>query len=103
MGWFEGFESRSFALKESTAFARFGGNRGKPALLLQVSRVGDEDTLEIAGAVKDYLERKRAALPEGMAIATDTVAADAAARGLKGPKIGEAVHAARVGAVAALG
>jgi multidrug efflux pump subunit AcrB len=41
---------------------------GKPALLLQVSRVGDEDTLEIAGAVKDYLERKRAALPEGMAI-----------------------------------
>jgi multidrug efflux pump subunit AcrB len=41
---------------------------GKPALLLQVSRVGEEDTLEIAGAVKDYLERKRAALPEGMAI-----------------------------------
>jgi multidrug efflux pump subunit AcrB len=41
---------------------------GKPALLLQVSRVGDEDTLEIAGAVKDYLERKRAALPEGMTI-----------------------------------
>ena len=41
---------------------------GKPALLLQVSRVGEEDTLEIAGAVKDYLGRKRAQLPEGMAI-----------------------------------
>ena len=41
---------------------------GKPALLLQVSRVGEEDTLEIARAVKDYLERKRAALPEGMRI-----------------------------------
>jgi hypothetical protein len=34
MAWFEGFESRSFALKESTAFARFGGDRSKPALLL---------------------------------------------------------------------
>jgi len=31
------------------------------------------------------------------------VAADAAARGLKGPKIGEAVHAARVAAVAGMG
>ncbi len=34
MAWFEGFESRHFALKESTAFARFGGDRSKPALLL---------------------------------------------------------------------
>lgn len=41
---------------------------GNPALLMQVSRVGDEDTLEIAGAVKEYLERKRPQLPEGMAI-----------------------------------
>lgn len=34
MVWFQGFESRSFALKESEAFARFGGDRSKPALLL---------------------------------------------------------------------
>jgi multidrug efflux pump subunit AcrB len=40
----------------------------KPALLLRVSRVGEEDTLEIAGAVKAYLDRKRAELPEGLAI-----------------------------------
>jgi haloacetate dehalogenase len=35
MAWFEGFESRSFLHSmESTAFARFGGDRSKPALLL---------------------------------------------------------------------
>ena len=47
--------------------------------------------------------RLQRALDAALQVRTDTVAADAAKRGLKGPKIGEAVHAARVGAVAALG
>ena len=34
MNWFDGFESRTFDLGASTAFARFGGNRDKPALVL---------------------------------------------------------------------
>lgn len=34
MGWFDGFESRTFELNGSQAFARFGGRRDKPALLL---------------------------------------------------------------------
>ena len=41
---------------------------GKPAVLLRVSRVGEEDTLDIARAVKDYLERKRPELPDGLTI-----------------------------------
>jgi multidrug efflux pump subunit AcrB len=41
---------------------------GKPAMLLKVSRVGEEDTLDIARAVKDYLERKEPELPGGMQI-----------------------------------
>ncbi len=39
---------------------------GKPALLLQISRIGEEDTLEIAEEVKAYLERKRVELPAGV-------------------------------------
>lgn len=34
MDWFNGFESRTFDLPDSQAFARFGGRRDKPALLL---------------------------------------------------------------------
>jgi haloacetate dehalogenase len=34
MGWFDGFESREFAVNGTTIFARFGGNRDKPPLLL---------------------------------------------------------------------
>ncbi len=34
MSWFEGFEARTFTLAGSEAFARFGGNPNKPALLL---------------------------------------------------------------------
>lgn len=43
--------------------ARFDGN---PAVILQVSRVGSEDTLKISRAVKGYLERKRLEVPEGI-------------------------------------
>lgn len=34
MGWFDGFEEKVFAFNGAEAFARFGGNRSKPALLL---------------------------------------------------------------------
>ena len=34
MSWFEGFESREFAAGGTTIFARFGGDRAKPPLLL---------------------------------------------------------------------
>ena len=47
--------------------------------------------------------RLQRALDAALQVRTDTVAADAAERGLKGPQIGEAVHAARVGAVHRLG
>jgi haloacetate dehalogenase len=34
MGWFEGFEERRFAVNGTEIFARFGGRRDKPPLLL---------------------------------------------------------------------
>ena len=39
---------------------------GKPAVLIRVERVGDEDMLEIAAAVKAYLEQARTRMPEGI-------------------------------------
>ena len=47
--------------------------------------------------------RLQRALDAALQVRTDTVAAEAVARGLKGAKIGEAVHAARVAAVQGLG
>ncbi|MBP6050903.1 MAG: efflux RND transporter permease subunit [Pseudomonadales bacterium] len=44
---------------------RFDGN---PAVMLRISRIGDEDTLEIARAVKAYLARKQDSLPSGIAL-----------------------------------
>jgi multidrug efflux pump subunit AcrB len=49
---------------------------GKPAVLVRVERVGDEDTLQIATAVKAYLERARNRMPEGIEL---TVWSDRAA------------------------
>jgi multidrug efflux pump subunit AcrB len=46
-------------------FARFDG---KPSVMLRVFRVGDQDVIEISDAVKDYVERVRARLPEGIGI-----------------------------------
>ena len=74
----------------------------KPARFTQVlqacecdarGRLGFEDAAYLQAA------RLQRALGAALQVRTDTVAADAAARGLKGPKIGEAVHAARVAAV----
>ena len=49
---------------------------GKPAVLIRVERVGDEDTLQIATAVKAYLEQARMRMPEGIEL---TVWSDRAA------------------------
>lgn len=43
--------------------ARFDG---EPAVGIKVSRVGEEDILEIAGQVKDYLEKAQLEVPEGI-------------------------------------
>ena len=45
--------------------ARFNGER---AMALVISRVGTEDTIEIADAVKDYIAQVRPTLPEGLNI-----------------------------------
>ena len=78
----------------------------KPARFAQVllacecdarGRLGLEDTAYPQAA------RLQRALDAALCVRTDLVAADAQARGLTGPKIGEAVHAARVAAVQGLG
>ena len=38
---------------------------GEPAVSLRVYRVGDQDTLEIARTVKQYVELRNQTLPEG--------------------------------------
>ncbi len=43
---------------------------GKPTALVQVFRVGEQSALDIAAAVKSYVERERAALPEGVQLTT---------------------------------
>ncbi len=51
--------------EESDLQARFDGD---PAVFLKVSRVGEEDIMNIASRVKDYLEQARREVPEGIAI-----------------------------------
>ena len=78
----------------------------KPARFAQVLQACECDArgrLGFEDAAYPQAARLQRALDAALQVRTDTVAADAAERGLKGPKIGEAVHAARVGAVAALG
>ena len=78
----------------------------KPARFAQVLQACECDArgrLGFEDAAYPQAARLQRALDAALQVRTDTVATDAAARGLKGPKIGEAVHAARVGAVAALG
>jgi len=41
---------------------------GKPAMLLQISRVGAEDTIDIARAAHDFIAQKRIQLPEGVTL-----------------------------------
>ncbi len=43
---------------------------GKPAALIQVYRVGDEDALSVAGITKDYLDEIGPTLPMGISVAT---------------------------------
>jgi multidrug efflux pump subunit AcrB len=43
---------------------------GKPAILIQVFRVGDQGALDIAAAVKSYVEAARDRLPEGITLTT---------------------------------
>ncbi len=47
-------------------FARF---QGKPAALIQVFRVADQNSLHVADTVKDYIKKIRSGLPEGIDIA----------------------------------
>ncbi|MFP3939629.1 MAG: efflux RND transporter permease subunit, partial [Thermoanaerobaculia bacterium] len=48
---------------ETDQSARFDG---APGVLVQVFRVGDQDAIEVADAVKAYVEERRAALPPGV-------------------------------------
>ena len=43
---------------------------GKPSVLVQVYRVGEENALTIAAAVKEYLKEKEPTMPEGVSITT---------------------------------
>jgi multidrug efflux pump subunit AcrB len=48
---------------ETDQSARFDG---QPAALIQVFRVGDEDAIAVANAVKEYVEEAKMQLPEGI-------------------------------------
>jgi len=52
---------------ETDQFARFDG---KPTVIVKVSRVGDENALQIAADVKDYIKTAQARLPDGIALTT---------------------------------
>ena len=48
---------------ETDQFSRFDG---QPAALIQVFRVGDEDAIQVAKSVKEYVVEERQRLPEGL-------------------------------------
>ena len=50
---------------ETDQSARFDGN---PSALIQVFRVGDEDALKVASAVKKYVQETQKKMPEGIAL-----------------------------------
>jgi len=52
---------------ETDQSARFDGD---PSVLVQVFRVGDESAIEVADAVKEYVEKKGANLPPGVKLTT---------------------------------
>ena len=77
----------------------------KPARFAQVLLACECDArgrLGFENAAYPQAQRLQQALDAALQVRTDTVAADAAARGLRGAKIGEAVHQARVAAVQSL-
>jgi len=47
-------------------FSKFNG---KPAAFVQVSRIGEQGALDVAGAVKEYVNQKRSFLPKGVSLA----------------------------------
>ena len=51
--------------EETDQSARFDG---EPAVLVQVFRVGEQDAMEIAQQVKDYVAEAQARMPEGIAL-----------------------------------
>lgn len=54
-------------VRETFEDVDIGGQfNGQPAVLVQVSKTGDEDVLDISKAVREYIERKQAELPEGV-------------------------------------
>jgi len=52
---------------ETDQAARFNG---KPAVLVQVYRVGDENALHVSDGVKDYVAKAQARMPEGIKLTT---------------------------------
>ena len=54
---------------ETDQFARFDG---KPAVIVKVSRVGDENALQIAADVKAYISEAQTRVPEGILLTTWT-------------------------------
>ena len=42
---------------------------GKRAAFIQISRTGDQDALKIANTVKDYIQRRKNTLPDGVSLA----------------------------------
>lgn len=53
------------ALEEADMEGRFNG---QPAVLLTVFRVGEQSVLDVSEAVVDYIEQKKHALPDGIAL-----------------------------------
>lgn len=53
--------------EDTDLIARFNG---KPAALVQVNRTGNEDVIEIARAVGDYIETQKQKMPKGISLAT---------------------------------
>lgn len=54
-------------VREAFEDVDMGGQfNGQPAVLLQVSKTGDEDVLDISRAVREYIRQKQDQLPEGI-------------------------------------
>ncbi|HUS91209.1 MAG TPA: efflux RND transporter permease subunit [Phycisphaerae bacterium] len=57
------------AVRESFEDVDIAGQfNGKPAALVSVFKTGDEDTIEIARAVRKYIQGKQAEMPEGIVL-----------------------------------
>lgn len=52
--------------EDTDLFCRFDGKR---AVQIQISRIGEQNVLDVAGSVKKYIEQKRSMLPKGVSLA----------------------------------